>query len=207
MEEDEEMESEMSDSEDLNSADDSDADIQAFKAKMGKGQAKASNIPTQESDSDDDSQLEEEESFDEENGEEEQDMENGEEEEYEEDDGDDESGDDGDVRSIDDEEEGKVQNMPRSSHDNDIRKGKSIQNQLSIWDHLLECRIKMHKGINLSNQLPQGPSHFKRFAKTATGENHFTTAVQGAQTAVKSVLDSCLELQVIKSNQINYHAH
>lgn len=53
----------------------------------------------------------------------------------------------------------------------------------------------MHKGINLCNQLPQAPSNYKLFTK-ASGENHLIAAGQGAQVAIKSLLDNCLELEV-----------
>ena len=84
--------------------------------------------------------------------------------------------------------------VPKSSLDKDIIKGKSIQNQLSIWDNLLECRIKIHKGIHITNQLPQESSDFSQFLKI--GGQQFESAVQETQSAVKHLLDSCLELQV-----------
>ena len=105
---------------------------------------------------------------------------------------DDESGEDGE----EDAETLKKENKKRI--DSDVKKGSSIKNQLSMWDLLLECRIKYHKSINLCNQLPQGASGFKSFTQIP-GENHFVTAVQSAQNAIKTFLDSCLELQVGKS--------
>jgi protein AATF/BFR2 len=121
------------------------------------------------------------------------------EEEYEEEEGEEEQEEEEEnVGSIDDSEEeneNEVQKMSKNSHESDINKGKSIQNQLSLWDKLLECRIKMHKGINLCNQLPQAPYNYKLFTK-ASGENHFVLAGQGAQVAIKSLLDNCIELQV-----------
>lgn len=122
-----------------------------------------------------------------------------EEEEY----GDEEEDEDSDENEGEEEEEDDDENDETNegnnrasvnSHDADIKKGKSIQNQLSLWDHLLECRIKLHKGINLSNQLPKA-SDYKQFSKVAS-DNHFLTAGQGAQSAMKTLLDSCLELQV-----------
>ncbi len=120
------------------------------------------------------------------------------EEEHDDEDDDDDEDDEEEVGSIDDdddENEGDVKRVSKNPHDSDINKGKAIQNQLSLWDHLLECRIKLHKGLHLTNQLPQAPSNFKLFTK-ATGENHFVTAGQGAQAAIKTLLDNCLELQV-----------
>ena len=128
------------------------------------------------------SEDDEEADFEEEEGEEEE----GEEEE---------EGDIGSVDHSEGEDEINVKKISTNSHDNDINKGKSIQSQLSLWDHLLECRIKMHKGINLCNQLPQAPSNYRHFCK-ASGENHFVAAGQGAQVAIKSLLDNCLELEV-----------
>ena len=98
--------------------------------------------------------------------EEEDEGEEGEEEGDEEEDGEDE----GDDEEVDDEEEdteGKGAKSSKKSLTSDVEKGRAIQNQLSLWDHLLECRIKLHKGINLANQLPQGPDSFKMFSKVA----------------------------------------
>lgn len=106
-------------------------------------------------------------------------------------------GEDEESENIDDSEENTDVKLTKNSQQNDAIKGKSIQNQLSLWDHLLECRIKLHKGINLSNQLPQAPSTYKLFSKISeSGENHFVLAGQGAKESIKSLLDSCLELQV-----------
>lgn len=180
------------------SVDESDndlSDIQAFKSKLSQkeysvGNETDSDDSAEESGEEEASDLEMEESEDE--GEEEMQDEsdsNGEEEEEEEN------------NSAEDEigssegEEG-VEHLPKDSLENDVDKGKSIQNQLSFWEHLLECRIKMHKGIQLANQLHHGPSSFKLF-NSAAGENLFSKAATGAQTALKTMLDSCMELQVI----------
>jgi len=194
------------------SSEEDEEDIQMFNSKMKKDKKDAS-IPLKSKrnlqDIDSQQSSEDEDLGEEEEGESGDQMDEEEEGEEEEEDGSDEddeefgSGEEeegADVQSIDDNEDGEeeVEKSSKNSHDSDIKKGKSIQNQLSLWDHLLECRIKMHKSVNLCNQLPQGPSNFKLFSKTS-GENHFSTAVQGAQTAFKSMLDSCLELQVSKN--------
>lgn len=149
------------------------------------------SLSSEEVEGDKDEELGEEEDGEEEEDDGEEEEDDGEEEEEE-------------VGSVDDNEEDEseisVQKMSKTSQGTDINKGKCVQNQLSLWDHLLECRIKMHKGINLCNQLPQGPV-YKQFTKIA-GENHFMTAGQGAQIAIKTLLDNCLELQdlLLKAN-------
>ena len=203
----------------LESDNDSGEDnILEFKKKFMKETNNTSKKPNAFQESEDESELNEseedeiEEEDDEDEGEEEEDDEDeGEEEEDDEDgdEGEEEEEEEGSIGSIDDNEEEsevKTQNMS-NSHDSDINKGKSIQNQLSLWDHLLECRIKIHKGINLCNQLPQATSIFKLFTK-ASGENHFVAAGQGAQVAIKSLLNNCLELQVnhnIDTSEITYN--
>lgn len=79
--------------------------------------------------------------------------------------------------------------------DADVKKGSSIKQQLSLWDLLLECRIKYHKTISHCNRLPQGASGFKSFTQIP-GENDFVKAALAAQSAIKTFLDSSLELQV-----------
>ena len=193
----------------LESDNDSGEDnILEFKKKFMKETNNTSKKPNAFQESEDESELNEseedeiEEEDDEDEGEEEEDDEDG-------DEGEEEEEEEGSIGSIDDNEEEsevKTQNMS-NSHDSDINKGKSIQNQLSLWDHLLECRIKIHKGINLCNQLPQATSIFKLFTK-ASGENHFVAAGQGAQVAIKSLLNNCLELQVnhnIDTSEITYN--
>lgn len=104
-------------------------------------------------------------------------------------------GDDDHSAENDEEDAENLKNENRKRIDSDVKKGNSIKNQLSLWDLLLECRIKYHKTISLCNQLPQGASGFKSFTQIP-GENHFVTAVQSAQNTIKTFLDSCLELQV-----------
>ena len=203
-------EDDQSDSEELADTDENDEDendIEEFKNKFMKeasNRSKKTKTKYEESDEDNssvNSELDEEdENASDLDGEEESDIDEEEDDGEEEEDGEEEDEEDSnedEVGSIDDNEEneGDVEKSARNTHDSDINKGKAIQNQLSLWDHLLECRIKLHKGINLSNQLPQAPSNFKLFTKAA-GENHFVTAGQGAQTAIKTLLDNCLELQV-----------
>ena len=162
------------------------SEIEAFKSKLIQKKKKPSNEESGISDEESELGDEEESDIDSnaEEGEEEEELE--EEEEQRESDEDSQTG-DGD----------ESENQP-NSHETDVSKGKSIQNQLSFWEHLLECRIKMHKGIQLANQLHHGPSSFKLF-NSQTGDNFFANAATGAQVALKTMLDSCIELQVIIS--------
>ena len=133
---------------------------------------------------------EEEDGYDLQGEEEESDLGEGDVEEYGEDD--DEIGDEeDDDADVEDRENNKT---AKRSVTSEIEKGKAIQSQLSLWDHLLECRIKIHKGIHLANQLPPGPVNLKRFVKA--GDVPFSSAVKEAQIGVKTLLDSLIELQV-----------
>ena len=158
------------------------SDIEAFKSKLTKKEY------NEEDESGSDDHAEESGEEDLEMGESEEGEEEEEEEDY------DNSAEEGNGIESSEDEDG-VERLPKDSRADDVEKGKSIQNQLSFWEHLLECRIKMHKGIQLSNQLHHGPATFKLF-KSAAGENFFDAAATGAQKALKTMLDSCMELQV-----------
>lgn len=179
--------------EELSDDGDDNEDINVFKTMLKTSSNSKKNVDSDEEASEDDSEGE-----DAENEEEEGDLdESGDDEDVDEDiDEEGEEEEDGD----DEEHENSVQRLPKNSLEKDVAKGKSIQNQLSLWDHLLECRIKIHKGIQTTNQLPQGPSDFKLFSQI--GEKQFVSAAQVTQSAVKTLLDSCLELQdlLLKSN-------
>lgn len=76
----------------------------------------------------------------------------------------------------------------------DIDKGNAIRNQLSMWDSLLECRIKFQKCLSVANKLPQK----KRVAAfTQAGGDNFQNAQNTCKTSVTKLLNSLLELQKV----------
>lgn len=206
LEDDSEDSQEISDENEEFSDDDEIDEINIFKNKL-TASSKSKKAPTDEqSDEEDSDDLHPEgqktDTETEEEGDEECEGESEEEDEQEDEEEGDEEGEECDEEGEEDDEgleeeeddEGKRVKLPKSSLEKDISKGKSIQNQLSLWDNLLECRIKIHKGIHTTNQLPQESSNFKQFSMI--GGKQFESVVQETQSAVKSLLDSCLELQV-----------
>lgn len=198
----ENSENEDEDSDEDATEEDDDGHIQEFLSMMKAKSSSAQGLKKKQlsdEDEDDEADSDNEDFLDDESN---QDSENasfeieGEEEEDENEDGEGESK-DGNESGIDEEDmddENTEAGGAKQSFSSEVEKGKAIQSQLSLWDHLLECRIKLHKGIHLANQLPQGPSSFKAFIKA--GDSHLTTAAQEVQTALKTLLDSFLELQV-----------
>lgn len=171
--------------------------------------AEGSDEEEQELEEEEGDEIEEEGDEGEEEGEEEMEA-SGEEETYSEEGGDDNELEQNQMEFEDqgstDQEENEIRGETKGSENMDINKGKAIKNQISLWDNLLECRIKLHKTINLSNQLPQAPSNFNLFTEVV-GENHFITASQGAQTALKTMINSCFELQVVLNFNFKNSTH
>ncbi|XP_029356184.1 protein AATF [Echeneis naucrates] len=90
-----------------------------------------------------------------------------------------------------DEEEGTVRTFSKEKVEQEVEKGKAVKNQLALWDHLLEGRIKIQKALVTANQLPQ-PQTFPEF-KTMGG-TEFAGAMKNAHKALKALQRSLLEL-------------
>lgn len=74
----------------------------------------------------------------------------------------------------------------------DIEKGHAIRNQLSLWDSLLESRIKFQKCLTSANKLPQRDNMAKF---RAAGGEEFEKAQQSCKGSINKVLNSFLDLQ------------
>lgn len=83
----------------------------------------------------------------------------------------------------------------------DIDKGKAVKHQISMWDGLLEARIRLHKSLMLSNRLPQYDSLdlFKENGKEAVRES-----LKKNQATLHQLLDKLLDLQ---QNLLSQNTH
>ncbi|KAG8003258.1 Protein AATF [Nibea albiflora] len=91
----------------------------------------------------------------------------------------------------DDEDEGTVRTFSQEKVDEEVEKGKAVRNQLTLWDQLLEGRIKMQKAVVTANQLPQ-PDTLPEFKKRGGAE--FAGQLKNAHKALKALQRSLLEL-------------
>ncbi|XP_078278122.1 protein AATF [Rhinoraja longicauda] len=74
----------------------------------------------------------------------------------------------------------------------EVEKGKSVRNQIALWDQLLEGRILLQKALVTANTLPQTDS-MASFKKK--GGREFATALKDSCKALKALLRSLVELQ------------
>ncbi|TKS74142.1 Protein AATF [Collichthys lucidus] len=103
---------------------------------------------------------------------------------------DDEMEEDGDDDE-DGEDEGTVRTFSQEKVDEEVEKGKAVRNQLTLWDQLLEGRIKMQKVLVTANQLPQ-PDTFPEFKRRGGAE--FAGQLKNTHKALKALQRSLLEL-------------
>uniref|UniRef100_W8B8F2 Protein AATF-like n=1 Tax=Ceratitis capitata TaxID=7213 RepID=W8B8F2_CERCA len=180
------------------SSEDDDSALKAFAKKMNgsnrKVESAASHVDEDEDDSEDgldkitnfednDSELEEGNS----------------EEEDEEDDDEDgiESEDDDDVSEEDNADGTEI--IAEKNRQVEIQKGQCVQNQLQIWERLLEARISTQKIISKSNQLPAPET-----LKAQQQENEKLEKVSGESVKnVSKLLSSLLQLQSALSQQFS----
>ncbi|XP_030648594.1 protein AATF [Chanos chanos] len=119
-----------------------------------------------------------------------------EDEEGESEEGSDEEGEDEEEEEEDMEEEvgdtGAVKTFSKEKVDEEVEKGKAVQNQLTLWDQLLEGRIKLQKALVTANQLPQSNT-FPEFKSRGGAE--YAGALKNSHKALKALQRSLLELQ------------
>ncbi|NXA43310.1 AATF protein, partial [Eudromia elegans] len=90
------------------------------------------------------------------------------------------------------EDDGGVMTFSKGQVDEEVEKGKAVKNQLALWDHLLEGRIKMQKVLLTANRLPQ-PDTYPVFKKE--GGQEFDNAVKNGYKALEALLRTLVELQ------------
>ncbi|XP_034534061.1 protein AATF [Notolabrus celidotus] len=91
----------------------------------------------------------------------------------------------------DDDEEGVVRTFSQDKVDEEVEKGKSVKNQLALWDQLLEGRIKIQKALMSANQLPQ-PDTLPEFKSRGGAE--FAGELKNTHKALKALQRSLVEL-------------
>ncbi|KAM7354247.1 apoptosis antagonizing transcription factor [Cochliomyia hominivorax] len=126
---------------------DSSEDEEALKA-FSKALKKKQTMEYKDSEEEEDDNEEEDDHLQDSEDEDDQ----GEEEEEEDDDEDDD--DDDDELDSEDEVDEDTEVISKVNHEAEIQKGLSVQNQLRIWERLLELRINLQKLLNKTNQLP-----------------------------------------------------
>lgn len=139
---------------------------------------------------DEDKNDEEDESGEDEENDEEIDEEEGdEEEEFDEDIDDDDDGEDIDAQEG---SAGPISTMSSQNVDKEVAKGRAIQNQMKIWESLLEVRIQLQKALGKINQYPQ-PSSWADFQ--AAGDDPYRQDVQASQKCLDGIMDEILHLE------------
>ncbi|XP_060886956.1 protein AATF [Labrus mixtus] len=91
----------------------------------------------------------------------------------------------------DEDGEGVVRTFSQDKVDEEVEKGKAVKNQLALWDHLLEGRIKIQKALVTANQLPQ-PETLPEFKRRGGAE--LAGELKNAHKALKALQRSLLEL-------------
>ncbi|XP_041367848.1 protein AATF-like [Gigantopelta aegis] len=110
-------------------------------------------------------------------------------------DADDDSQDDDDSAEEEDANEtSTVSNFTPRQQDEDVKKGNAARAQLTLWDTLLEERIKMQKTVTVVNQLPH-PDTWQRFMET--GGDNLEKSTKNARSVLKSLLGDLVELQTL----------
>lgn len=86
--------------------------------------------------------------------------------------------------------------LPKQQKDEHLGKGVCVQNQLQIWEKLLEVRIHSQKMLMKANSLPQ-PSKFEKFS---TNEE-FSELANNAVDQVSRLVSQMRDLQSLLLNQ------
>ncbi|KAL1123570.1 hypothetical protein AAG570_002646 [Ranatra chinensis] len=81
----------------------------------------------------------------------------------------------------------------------DIERGKAIRNQLSIWEQLLECRIKLQKGLLASNRLYQ-TEDYREFRKGLEPDEE--AVVAKTYTGLMELMETLLLLQEVSIENV-----
>lgn len=74
------------------------------------------------------------------------------------------------------------------NHQENVRKGICVQNQLKMWERLLEMRIKMQACLVTANSLPH-EDKFQHLCKEGTFKEEADKVVQTVETTLKNLLD------------------
>lgn len=109
--------------------------------------------------------------------------------------------DDGDILPKTTEEKPKKPDLsrilPKQQTDDQLNKGVCVQNQLQIWEKLLEVRIHSQKMLIKANSLPQ-PSKFEHLTTTS---EEFSELANETVDKVSTLLSQMRDLQSLLMNQ------
>jgi protein AATF/BFR2 len=86
----------------------------------------------------------------------------------------------------------KTEILKDVSLNEEIKKGISVQNQLKLWEKLLEVRIKSQKVLITANSMPDFDSHLEL---TTMEDQTFTEKVEQTCDGIHGLLGNLLELQ------------
>ncbi|TRY63985.1 hypothetical protein TCAL_03594 [Tigriopus californicus] len=94
---------------------------------------------------------------------------------------------------------GPISTMSSQNLDKEVAKGRAIQNQMKIWESLLEVRIQLQKALGKINQYPQ-PSSWPLFQ--AAGDDQYREDIHATQKCLDGVMDEILYLEdeIIQNN-------
>lgn len=88
--------------------------------------------------------------------------------------------------------------IKNTSANEEVQKGVSVQNQLKVWEKLLEVRIKSQKMLITANSLPD----FKENVSLSSNDDgQFKEQMTGAVDGLYGLLDNLLELQTTLVNR------
>lgn len=84
----------------------------------------------------------------------------------------------------------------RQDNDVEIKKGLCVQNQLKVWENLLEVRIKAQKMLITANSLPDYDS-FLDLSDIDDNESKFLEKTEGVCDNIYALVDNLLDLQTV----------
>lgn len=86
----------------------------------------------------------------------------------------------------------KTEMLKDSTLSEDIKKGVCVQNQLKIWEKLLEVRIKSQKMLISANSMPDFDAHLEL---STMKDSTFSEKVEKTCDGIYGLLDNLLEIQ------------
>ncbi|KAG0261378.1 rRNA-processing protein bfr2 [Actinomortierella ambigua] len=92
------------------------------------------------------------------------------------------------LQKIQEEEKALLQRMTKSVNE-DVEKGMHVKSQLSIWETLLDTRIRLQKSVALTNSFPQ-PDMYEELLTNDTAEPQ-----EEAKMALRSFIDTLITVR------------
>lgn len=92
-------------------------------------------------------------------------------------------------------EEAELLIKKKSGNDNEVKKGKFVQNQLKIWENLLEVRIKAQKMLICANSFPDYDAFLEISTKNEPENVAFLERAESTCDNIYNLIDNLLDLQ------------